>query len=548
MFKKYIVMICVMVSFSGCNFLELEEDTTMSKEEAYAYFDNIKKLATYVYTFLPQDFGAIGNAMRDAATDNAVYTWENNKVYDIYHNVWSPLNTIDDSFSFYTAIRSANSFLENFSLEEMERFQWEDSYKENMERSKMLVHEVRALRAFYYLELAKRYGDLPLLTRTYTEKEINSVEKSSFNEVIDFIVEECDAVIPELPVSQKDFYNETGRVTRGMAMAVKSRALLYAASKWHNPDGNKELWKKAAAAAYDIIKQQWYSLPTIDQDPLYHANGGNEVLKSSQLIFERRNGDSNTFEEANLPIGFEGGNSGNTPTQNLVDAFEMADGTRFDWNNPVQAADPYTNRDPRFYKTIAYNGAILLKTKVETFEGGRNAYPLEGATLTGYYLKKFINETVSLSPVQPVKKPHHFILFRYAEILLNYAEAMNEWQGPDYTDSYFTMSARQALNEVRTAARMPKIEDASDDFTKRLRNERRVELAFEDHRFWDIRRWMTGDVVKNIYGIRIQRVAGKDVYTPIKIQERVWEDKMYLYPIPIKEIYKNPNLGQNPEW
>lgn len=548
MFKKYIVMICAAVALAGCDFLELEEDTTMPKEEAYAYFDNLKKLGTYVYTFLPQDFGAIGNATRDAATDNAVYTWEYNNVYDMYNNAWSPTNTIDDSFNYFTAIRSACSFLENFSLEELERFKWEDSYKDNVKQCEMLVHEVRALRAFYYLELAKRYGDLPLLTRTYSEEEINEVEKSSFGEIIDFVVAECDAVAPELPVTQKDFYNETGRVTRGMVMAVKSRALLYAASKWHNPEGNKELWKKAAVAAYDIIRQNWYSLPAIDKDPLYHANGGNEVLKSAQLIFERRNGDDNAFEGFNLPIGFEGGNSGNTPTQNLVDAFERADGKPFDWNDPQQAANPYADRDPRFYKTIVYNGATLMKTKVETFEGGKNAYPLEGATLTGYYLKKYINETVSLSPVQPVKKPHHFILFRYAEVLLNYAEAMNEWQGADYTDKDCPISARQALNLVRKAAKMPDVSDTGDSFTKRLRNERRVELAFEDHRFWDIRRWKTGEVVKDIYGVKIQRVDGVDVYTPVKVQQRVWEDKMYLFPIPIKEYYKNPKLGQNPGW
>lgn len=548
MFKKYIVMICAAVALAGCDFLELEEDTTMPKEEAYAYFDNIKRLATYVYTFLPQDFGAIGNATRDAATDNAVYTWENNNVYDMYNNAWSPINTIDDSFNYFTAIRSACSFLESFSLEELERFKWEDSYKENVEQSKMLVHEVRALRAFYYLELAKRYGDLPLLTRTYSEEEINTVEKSSFNQIIDFVVAECEAVAPELPVSQKDFYNETGRVTRGMVMAVKSRALLYAASELHNPTGNKELWKKAAVAAYNIIGQNWYSLPAIDKDPLYHVNGGNEVLKSTQLIFERRNGDNNTFEGFNLPIGYEGGNSGNTPTQNLVDAFERADGTAFDWNDPQQAADPYADRDPRFYKTIVYNGATLMKTKVETFEGGKNAFPLEGATLTGYYLKKYINETVSLSPVQPVKKPHHFILFRYAEVLLNYAEAMNEWQGPDYTDQDCPMSARVALNLVRKAAKMPDVSDTGANFTKRLRNERRVELAFEDHRFWDIRRWKTGSVVKDIYGVKIQRVDGQDVYTPTKVQERVWEDKMYLFPIPVKEMYKNPKLTQNSGW
>ncbi|CAG9880620.1 Cell surface glycan-binding lipoprotein, utilization system for glycans and polysaccharides (PUL), SusD family [Bacteroides ovatus] len=161
-----------------------------------------------------------------------------------------------------------------------------------------------------------------------------------------------------------------------------------------------------------------------------------------------------------------------------------------------------------------------------------------------------MNETVSLSPTNPIKKPHHFILFRYAETLLNYAEAMNELGGPDYTSDAdeLPMSARTALNMVRSAANMPNITDNGDDFTTRLRNERRIELAFEDHRFWDIRRWMIGDVVKDIYGVKITKKGSKYSYTPVKIQTRVWEEKMNLYPIAQSEIYKNGNLTQNDGW
>ena len=163
---------------------------------------------------------------------------------------------------------------------------------------------------------------------------------------------------------------------------------------------------------------------------------------------------------------------------------------------------------------------------------------------------KYMNETVSLSPTNPIKKPHHFILFRYAETLLNYAEAMNELGGPDYTSDAdeLPMSARTALNMVRSAANMPNITDNGDDFTTRLRNERRIELAFEDHRFWDIRRWMIGDVVKDIYGVKITKKGSKYSYTPVKIQTRVWEEKMNLYPIAQSEIYKNGNLTQNDGW
>ena len=548
---KYITTACIAALFTGCDYLDFDETTGMTKEEMYSYFGNVTSLSTFVYSQLPQDFGAIGDALRDAATDNAVYTWNQSSVYNVYNGTWSPLKTVDDVWSnYYTAIREANSFLENYSLEVLERFKWNVDYEIDVEKAKMRVHEVRALRAFFYLELAKRYGDIPLLTRTYQIDEINSVEKTPFDKVIDFIVDECDKAAPELPVSYKDFYNETGRATRGMAMSVKARALLYAASKLHNPSHDTDKWKKAAKASYDIIKTGWYTLPNIDVDPLYDVNGGNVVLNSSQLIFERRNNDDNAFESRNLPIGFENGNSGNTPTQNLVDAYEMADGTPFSWENAKHASKPYSERDPRFYKAILYNEASFMGTKIATFEGGRNASPITGATLTGYYLRKYMNETVSLSPTNPIKKPHHFILFRYAETLLNYAEAMNELGGPDYTSDAdeLPMSARTALNMVRSAANMPNITDNGDDFTTRLRNERRIELAFEDHRFWDIRRWMIGDVVKDIYGVKVTKKGSKYSYTPVKIQTRVWEEKMNLYPIAQSEIYKNGNLTQNDGW
>lgn len=564
MFKKYIAVVCLALSVTGCNFLELEEATDITKEDAYEFdFGNVRKLVSFVYAEVPQDFGVLGGgALREAATDNAVFTWSNSNVYDIYNNAWSPLNAIDNEWGAnYTSIRAANSFLENYSLEKLDRFQWSDGYKDDVKRAKRYVFEVRALRALFYFELARRYGDVPLLTRTYTAEEINSVEKAPFDKVIEFIVTECDDVAPKLPITQaapgtgipedelEDFgMGETGRVTRGMVMSLKSRALLYAASKLHNPNGDKTRWEKAAVAAGAIIKEGWYSLPNIKTDPLYAANGGNDVLKSTQIIYARRNGNSNSFEANNLPIGFEGGNSGNTPTQNLVDAFEMEDGTPFSWNNPSQAANPYLKRDPRFYKTVLYNGATFMKIAIETFEGGKNGAPIVGASMTGYYLRKYMNETVSLSPVKPVSKPHHFIMFRYAETLLNYAEAMNEWQGPDYTDAKCPLSARAALNQVRAAANMKPITDTGDKFTERLRNERRVELAFEDHRFWDIRRWKMGEVVKNIYGVKVRSTENGITYTPEQVQTRTWEDKMYLFPIPDSERYINSNLVQNPGW
>lgn len=557
--RKYIIAIFILViALSGCNnYLNIDESIGKSKELAYGYFSELANNVTHLYGQLQNDWGVMGNALREAATDNAVYTWSNSSVYDIYYDAWSPINTIDNVWDhYYAAIRSANIFLENYTLEPFERFKHNDAYEDEMDKAKRFPYEARFLRAWYFFELAKRYGDIPLLTRSYGTDEINSVEKTSFNNVIDFIISECDAIAPQLPVSYRNVtLQETGRATKGAVLAFKSRVLLYAASPLHNPSGDPSKWELAAKAAWDLISsaenEGWYNLvPGVNL-----FSNGNNVLTAGELIFERRNGDSNSFEQLNLPIGFEGGNSGNTPTQNLVDAFEMNDGTPFDWNNPVHAANPYLNRDPRFYRTIAYNGSELMvnsvmKSVVEAFTGGKNGPPLNGATLTGYYLKKYIDENVSLISTAPVSRPHHYILYRYAEILLNYAEAMNEWKGPDYKDAMYTLSSREALNEIRAYAGMPSINGDNEQgaFKTRIRNERRVELAFEDHRFWDIRRWKIGEVVKTIYGVEIASQNNVYQYTRKKIQDRVWSDKMYLYPIPDSERFVNENLTQNPGW
>ena len=545
--KQIIICLSALLTASSCSMLEHDESTGMSKDEVYGYFKNVKGLATYVYSQLPNDFGTFNGALRESATDNAVYVWSDSNVHDFYNHAWGPNNAVDNMWSqCYGAIRSANSFMENYSAEALERFQWNDKYEEDIEKANMYREELRVLRAFFFFELAKRYGDIPLLTRTYNQNEINQVTKTPFDQVIAFICNECDEAAKVLPINQKDFYGETGRVTKGTALALKSRALLYAASPLHNLSNDKAKWEKAATAAYELITKGWYSLPKINKDPLYDANGGNEILNSPQLIFERRNSASNNFEENNLPISYEQGKTGNVPTQNLVDAFQTKDGKDFDWNS---GDDPYANRDPRFYRTVLCNGDTWMKQTIESYEGGKDGEGTEGATKTGYYLKKYMNETVSLDPSKPVTKEHHYILFRYAEVLLNYAEAMAEWKGESYTDDKHTMTATAALNQVRNAANMPNITTTGDAFKESVRRERRVELAFEDHRFWDIRRWKIGEQTQKIYRTKITKQSdGSFRYEKVLLEERNWENKMYLYPIPLSEQILNNNLGQNPGW
>lgn len=557
--KKYIWGAVILLSLGSCNFLDYDETSGRTKEEAYAYYDNLNQLVANVYSYLPDDFGRVSDAMIESATDNSVYTYENNSIHYFNNDVWSPMKTVDNAWNLWNGIRSANSFLENFDPEVLKKFEYNDNYDEMMEKSSMFPFEVRFLRAFFYFELAKRYGDIPLLVRTYDEEEINSVKKESFDKIIDFIVTECDAVSKELPLKQNDFWNETGRITKGAALSLKSRALLYAASKLHNPDNNPQRWEAAAKAAYEVIGLNVYSMPNINDDALYSKEGGNSILTSPQLILERRNSSkTNTFEARNQPMGYEGSEvgGGNTPTQNLVDAFEMADGSVFDWNNPDHVSNMYFDskgkqtRDPRLYLNVLPNGAKWLNQTVETFVGGKNQ-TLEGSTTTGYYLRKYMNPSVSLSPSKPNKIEHHYILFRYAEILLNYAEAMNEWKGPDVVTDECQMTATNALNVIRNAAGMKplSIMDQSS-FRDKVRNERRIELAFEGHRFYDIRRWMiAGDEdIRNIYGVKIVESGDSYTYERVLLKSYEWDNKKYLFPIPQGERYKNENLGQNPGW
>lgn len=556
--KKIYVLALSLLPLVGCDYLDYDETTGRTQEEAYAYFDNINMLVNNVYSYLPVDLGVVSDAMMESATDNSVYVWENNSINYISNGVWSPLKTVNDGWNLWDGIRSANLFLENFSLEQLERFEYNSDYEENMKRASIYPYEVRFLRAFYMFELAKRYGDIPLLKESCTIDEANNLKKSSFIDVINFIADECASIANELPVDHNDYMKETGRVTKGAALALRSRALLYAASPLFNPENLESRWEAAAKAAYDVISMNAYSLDYIENDPLYSDKGGNEILKSKQLIFERRaTSMTNTFEARNEPMGYEGAKGGNTPTQNLVDAYEMKTSEPFDWNNPSHVSNMYYDvngketRDPRLYLNVLTNGSEWLGKIINTTEGGWNK-TLDGSTQTGYYLRKYLSPSVSLDPDKPNKLYHHYILFRYAEILLNYAEAMYEWKGSDATTEDCKMTARAALNKVRESAHMKGITEVGDEFKQKIRNERRIELAFEGHRFFDLRRWKIAELeeYRNIYGVKITGSGSSLSYEKVLLKQMYWDDndKMYLFPFPQNETYLNTNLIQNPGW
>lgn len=543
----------LLLSVGGCDFLSYDETTAFKEDDVFENLTRTRRFVTNIYSrFRPGGFNSVGGAMRASGADNAEEVNPNSPAQIFNDQSWSATNTVDSKWNgtpgdLYQGIRAANKLLENFDIENYDDLQYNEDFDALMERAQYWPYEARFLRAFFHFQLLKRYGSVPLVDRVLTPQEANNVEPASYEEIVQFIVSEMDAIDTQLPVTFENVpAAATGRPTTGAAMALKARVLLYAASPLNNESGDTQKWTDAAEASKAIIDSSFYSLESNYSDAFNN-------ITSDELIWERRHDASNSFEQSNFPVGFEGASPGTSPTQNLVDAYEMQD-----TGKPIEASDsgydpdnPYEGRDPRFYETVIYNGSTWKDREVEIWNGGRDGPPQAEATETGYYLKKYVIEDISISPPQTTTRVHTWVVFRYAEVLLNYAEAMNEAYGPGADPAGMGMTAREAVNMVRQRAGMPDFPAGMSkaDFREKLRNERRVELAFENHRFWDIRRWGIGPSTTEIYGMEITRNEdGTFNYKRELIEEREWSERRNRYPIPQDEVAKNSALGQNPGW
>lgn len=548
--------VLVSVAVQSCSFLDFDETSGLrTKEDQYRYFNSTEQMLTNVYSYMPKDLGAVSGAMRDCACDDAEYGNSGSPVQYFTNGSWSAVNTVDDAWNLYYGIRAANSFIEEVAKTDFSRYEHDVQYANWMKKLAYFPYEARVLRAHYFFELARRYGDIAMPLTVLDKDGANSIAKTSFDDVVEFIVSECDECAPMLPDSYADQPGaQIGRVTKGFAMAVKSKALLYAASPLHNETGDAEKWKRSAKAALDMIRSGIYSL-----DP----DGCVNDISSPEVVMMAIGGDSQDFELNNFPVRFtEGRRTGPTatfPSQNLVDAFETINGAAVKLTDAGWVSDdpqfdpqkPYDNRDPRFYRTVLANGMTFKGSEIEVFEGGADhAEVTAGGSPTGYFLRKYIQETTSFVPDKTVTNKHHWVVYRYAETLLAYAESMvNAFGSPDYSDPDYPYSALWALNQVRSNAGMPEAD--GDDFKNKLINEWRVEFAFEDHRFWDVRRWKIGDETqRELVAVNIRRDEDGTLNFYRQVYEnRKWTDRMYFYPIPQSELFKNRNLyPQNIGW
>ena len=533
-------------------------------------FGNVGGLITNIYSDLDTDFGSYSGAVLGAATDEAEYAYSGGAIETFYNGTWSPINTPAGAWSScYRAISNCNLYLERFTGLTFPELEMNADYKPQMYRYNNYRYEVRCLRAYYYFLLVRQYGDVPFSDHVLTADESNALPRTPAQDIFDYIIAECDAVKDSIIA---DYANlpadvalpaespETGRVNRLTVLALKARAALYAASPLFNPTGDKELWHRATLANKELLDAADAAKMKLIDDYAKLWTKNNYKDATSEIIFGRRaDRESSGMETSNFPAGLENCKGGNCPTQNLVDAYEMADGKPWDQSAFYDPANPYANRDPRLAATIAVNGETgwpaWNEAPLETFQGGANGEPVNGGTPTGYYLKKYCQGDIDPRSNSTNKSAYHtWITFRLGEFYLNYAEAVFRYLGSaDATSAEFPLSAREAASRTRArkSVNMPPFPTgmSNDEFWTKYKNERMVELAFEGHRFWDVRRWKEADkYFRSITEMKITRQAdGTFAYTRKEVA-RQWDDKMYFFPIPQADKLKNPNLGQNPGW
>lgn len=537
-----IALLAATFSFSSCNFLEIEP---LDSFDEGAIFSDPALTETYVNgRYRMMTTGYYQTAM-EFVSDEAMNNFNWQGAYTLNRGQMTPDQMGGfDVWWYYGDIKDCNVFFEKIG-----------NLKGNDQMRDRLTGEMLFLRSYFYSELVRRYGGVPYITKTFALDGEMMIPRNSYEDCIDSIVSDLDKAAKLLPIrfSGKDF----GRATKGAALALKSRMLLHAASPLWNPSNDKAKWQAAADAAKEVIDLNAYSL-----DPDYGGMFLNNMSKEHiflQLFTEKY---SNWFDWQWSPNGFTG-YSAACVLQDLVDAYEKEDGTMPTEADYQNNQTPWEGRDPRFYASIVYDGCTFRGRQIDfsvytdadgdgksdgaglDSEGGRDSW---NYSKSHYTQRKFMDESLANPWSDPGSQPWVFI--RLGEIYLNYAEALYEL-GDETT-------ARLYLNKIRERARggradiVPDVTASGTELRDRIRQERRVELAFEEHRFFDVRRWKIADVTENkpARGMKILKNinTGERTFTIEKIQDRAFLPQHYLFPIPISEIRKNSLLEQNPNY
>lgn len=551
--KHILIAAALMLSMSSCeDFLDTSLDTNQTNETLATSRGTIWAFANAFYAPIHYGYSAIDGNIFASASDEAQQTSASSNV--IYFNkgmVNANVNPLSYHYTnCYEGIRAANYFLDYVAdgkgkaLLELNRNLITDAvnYERDLQSLDWYIAEAHIARAYYYAELIKMYGGMPIIEQTMQQNGGEMVSRASYDECVEYIVNEIDTWKDKLAKDWSNFADREGRFTLGAALAIKSRVLLYAASPLHNPTDDNAKWVRAAQAANEFLTcgDINYSLDSSYEN--YFK--GETSLTSPETIYLVRRAASNGLEQANYPIATPGGKSGVCPTQNLVSQYEYV--------GEPDASNPYTNRDPRLAASVVTNGSQWNGRIIAEAPGETDDMAHANASPTGYYLKKFLTDELNL--IQGQTAQHNWVAFRYAEILLNYAEAMNEAFGPKSVPDGYVMSAQEALQMVRDRASvsLPAVNVSSiETFRNAVKHERQIELAFEDHRYWDLLRWKDAMNVLNqpVKGVKVSKSGDRYTYSVVDVASRVFYERNYYLPLLRSEIENsNGTLQQNPKY
>lgn len=563
-------------------FLDKQPSNELTGEQVFSDWNLAVQFHVDTYNFLRHGACRINDTWLDASTDLAETSY--GKGVRTSFNIGnfygaSGASELADSWEhFYRAIRKCNMTITRLDEVPRNPDMEVDRYNTN---KKIYKAEARFLRAYFYWELFLRYGPIPIVTEVLDpdgDLLSNYKTRPSVKEfVVDFILEELKNCEADL-LDYKSVWDKpsSGRLGQPMASALRSRIMLFMASPRYSDESGIS-WQQAADAAKEFIDTYGANFALFNDKDATGATLGvenytNALLRTAflgdnkEVIFFRNDAVQNWNNIKNdTPVG-EGGNGGLCPSQNLVDMYDMADGSSpfaeydatgapvYSGNsltpaiNPASGyndARPWSNRDPRLAATVLYQGVDWGNGTIDVRFGMRdNPRGNANSTPTGYYVRKYIPESI-LSVEHSGTAYRLWTIIRYAEILMNYAEAMNEVNGP--CDEVYAM-----LDQIRGRAGIAgSVADRSDlDDKVKMRNfihkERTIEFAFEEHRMWDVRRWnvATEALSRDIYGVD---VANNGTITRKVAQKRVFDNKMYLYPIPEGEYWKT-DIENNPGW
>ncbi len=519
-------------------------------------FGNIIYTSQYlnnIYSNLPDPLSPMTATLYECATDDARFGDATNPVVGLATGSLNPTINPDDHFGdYYTAVRKCNILLAN--IDSLPSLDHGSNVVYNNETVAVLKPRIKGeayyLRAFFYFELFKRYGPVPLVLKTLTLNDNSNLPRADFNTMVNQMSADCDSAANLLAptymstagggVNVPTYY---GHATSWAARALKARMLLYVASPLFNTSNDATKWQAAANAALPFFN----GTAPFTLTASYANNFTGNTSGNAEVILAKVAVNNNTMEALNYPVGFGATGNGICPSQNLVDAFEMLNGKPIsDPTSGYSAVSPYASRDSRLAATILYNGAVYNGRAIQTYSGGGVDGPdVQGGSPTGYYMKKLLAPNIVLVG-NTTTAQHNGIYFRLAEMLLNYAEALNEANSSPVADVY------TAVNRVRTRAGQPVLPAGltQAQMRARIQNERRVELCFEGHRYWDARRWNIASAVFNgaLNGIKVTQNGTSFSYTPYVVEQHVFLPKMNLYPIPINQLQINASLTQTSGW